>query len=56
MQTGVHASGGLLSDFDGVLQDASGDNMLLRAWCWFTGDEHPVFGVTVHCCCLQKSI
>lgn len=56
MEAGIHAGGGLIGDFDGILQHASGDNMLLRARCWFPSDEHPVVWVTVHCCCLQKSI
>lgn len=56
MQTGIHASGGLIGDFDGILQYASGDNMLLRTRCWFPSDEHPVVWVTGHRCCLQKGI
>lgn len=56
MQTSIHASGGLIGDFDGILQNASGDNMLLRAWCRFPSDEHTVVWMAVHSCCLQKII
>lgn len=56
MQTGIHASGGLTGDLDGVLEDASGDDMLLRVWCWLAGDEHPEGWVTVCDFCLQQSI
>lgn len=56
MQTGIHASGGFIGDFDGTLQYASGNDMLLRARCWLPSNEHSVAVVTVHCCWLQKSI
>lgn len=56
MQTGVHSSGGLIGDFDGILQYASGDNMLLWARCWFPCDEHPVVWVTIHRLRLQEGV
>lgn len=56
MQTGIHAGGGLIGDFDGILQDPSGDVVLIRVWCWLPGDEHPVVWVTVNRCRLEKSI
>ena len=56
MQAGAHASGGLIGDFDGILQYASGDDVLLWGWSWFSGDEHPVVWVTFHRCLLQKSV
>lgn len=56
MQAGIHSSGWLVGDFDGIFQYASGDYMLLRTWRGFSGDENPIAGVTVHGCCLQKNI
>lgn len=36
----MHASGGLAGDFDGVLQDALGDDVALRARRRLRADEH----------------
>ena len=36
----------LVGDLDGVLQDASGDDVLVRAGRWLPADEHPVVMVS----------
>lgn len=39
MQVRVHPGWGLAGDFDGVLQDALGNDVALRGGCWLRADE-----------------
>lgn len=54
VQVGVHACGGLVGDFDGVLQDALGNQVLLRGPGGLGADKHPVVWVTVAARPFQK--
>ena len=56
VQAGVHARGRLVGDLDGVLQDASGDDMLLWARRRLSAHKHPVVWVTVQRCALQQGL
>lgn len=53
VQVGMHASGGLIGDLDGVFQDALGDDVALRGGCRLSTDEDPEFRVAVIAVLLQ---
>ena len=53
VQVGVHACGRLAGDFNGVLQDALGDDVALRGGCGLGTDEDPEFWVAVLTVLLQ---
>lgn len=46
VQVGIHARGRLIGDFDGVFQDALGDDVCLRGGGGLRTDEHTVVLVT----------
>lgn len=56
MQAGVHPCWRLIGDLDGVLQDSSGDHVLLGAGGRFPRDEEPVVWVTVGRRRLQEAV
>lgn len=39
MQVCMHPSWGLVGDFDGVLQDALGNDVAVRGGCWLRANE-----------------
>lgn len=56
VQAGVHPCWRLVGDLDGVLQDSSGDHVLLGAGGRFPRDEEPVVWVTVGRRRLQEAV
>lgn len=53
VQVGMHACGRLVGDFDGVLQDALGDDVALRGGCGLCTDEDPELRVAACTVLLQ---